>query len=91
MLHNVILFCGADQIYGQKCNIPKVAKYLIRGAFYCHKISKKYTAYEALELMKRWIQGKSLGPSTIETVPFTKYSLFTHSKKSKNGVKSVLD
>ena len=38
----VILFCGADQIYSQKCNIPKVAKYLIRGAFYCHKISKKY-------------------------------------------------
>ena len=58
-------------------------KYGIRGTFYCHKISKKYTAYEALESMKRWIQGKKLGPSTIETVLFTKYSLFTHSKKPK--------
>ena len=58
-------------------------KYGIRGTFYCHKISKKYTAYEALESMKRWIQGKKLGPSTIETVLFTKYSLFTDSKKPK--------
>ena len=70
-------------VFWKYINIQKVAKYGIRGTFYCHKISKKYTAYEALESMKRWIQGKKLGPSTIETVLFTKYSLFTHSKKPK--------
>ena len=36
------------KIYATFC-----VKYGIRGTFYCHKISKKYTAYEALESMKR--------------------------------------
>ena len=70
-------------VFWKYINIQKVAKYGIRGTFYCHKISKMYAAYEALESMKRWIQGKSPGPSTIKTVIFTKYSLFTDSKKPK--------
>ena len=70
-------------VFWKYINFQKVAKYGIRGTFYCHKISKMYAAYEALESMKRWIQGKSLGPSTIKTVIFTKYSLFTDSKKPK--------
>ena len=70
-------------VFWKYINIQKVANYGIRGTFYCHKISKMYAAYEALESMKIWIQGKKLGPRTIETVLFTKYSLFTHGKKPK--------
>ena len=61
----------------------------IKTAFFLQKcvnmalLSPKCLNYEALESMKRWIQGKSLGLSTIKTVFFTKYSLFTDSKKPK--------
>ena len=33
--------------------IYSMVKYGIKGTFYCHKIRKKYTAYEALESMER--------------------------------------
>ena len=73
----------APLVFLKYINFQKVAKYGIRGTIYWHKISKMYAANEALESMKRWIQSKSLGPSTIKTVIFTKYSLFTDSKKPK--------
>ena len=39
--------------YDLSKSVDFLVKYGIRGTFYCHKISKKYTAYEALESMKR--------------------------------------
>ena len=61
----------------------KMVKYGIKGTFYYHKSSKKYTVFEPWNSMKNEIQGKKLGMSTMKRQLFMTCYLFTHGKKPK--------